>query len=206
MRRIQNKHLVLMSLNVAVWTMTALMWSGKLKLSAVKRVEVEIVTTPPRVRIQIDGSPYEGGSYLTTPATIRFLPGKHRITIQRTGYHSNSSLIVATMAEQLPPVHSVLEAITSNLQEVEIEAANGSDLSNIELTVDGGLEVGKLPLTINDLLPGVHFLEIKSGFITKTAVRCQFEVANPPSPQPLKITLEQIGRKLRINGCKRIKN
>ncbi|MCX6126808.1 MAG: PEGA domain-containing protein [Proteobacteria bacterium] len=203
--RIGKINLTLITLNMTVWSFAFLMGTGRVKLSAVKLQEIELIATPERVRILINGTPYDSGNYITTPTTIRLLPGRHRLTLQRAGYHSNTSTIVSTAGQQTPAIHSVLESTTANLQEVTFSSIEGDGLGNIDLILDGGLEVGSLPMTVSDVLPGGHILELKIGLLYKSSVRCQFEVPTIPPPEPLKITLEKQGKKLKVNGCKRIK-
>lgn len=203
---LQTKHLILLTLNAAVWGITTLMWTGTIRLSAVSRLELDVTATPSRVRISIDGVPHEGGSYVDTPTTLRFLPGKHRILFQRAGYHGNSSSIVATPGEMPESIHTVLEAASTMMQEVIIDSPTPEELPNLYITIDGGLEAGPLPLVAKDLTPGTHILEIRSGILTKSSMRCQFEIPSTVSQEAMKISIERQGKRLRITGCKRIKS
>lgn len=206
MRKLQTKHLVLITVNVALWLMNTLALRGTVQLSAFKKTGVELTSDPARVRITINGTPYNGGSYVDTPVMLPIPIGQHKVMVQRAGYHSNTSTIISTSSESIPKINTVLETATENLREVVIDSPQGDALEHLDLSVANGLEVGKLPLHIIDLVAGTHTLEITSGLWSKLIVRCQFEVPVGPATEPLSIKIEAQGKKIRVNGCKKIKN
>jgi serine/threonine protein kinase len=51
-------------------------------------VKFELSTSPPRVRIQVDGESRFDGRYIQTPLTIKIPPGKRRLSVLRDGYRT----------------------------------------------------------------------------------------------------------------------
>lgn len=202
-RRMQTKHTWLIVLNAAVWTLIGLAWRGTVQLSATNLVPIEVIAEPARVRITINGNPWSNGNYLTTPTVITLPIGQNKVTLQRAGYHSNTSSIVLQSPKDRPRISSVLEASLDGLRELAIEPLNDVNLDDVEVSVDGGLEKGQIPLTVLDLVPGPHSLDISTGMWTKKSVQCQFEVPVQPSKDPLKITVDRVGKKIKVSGCKR---
>jgi hypothetical protein len=181
------------------------MAKGVVSLSATKWSEIELITSPSRVRVFVDGAFYSDGRYLTTPVVIRVAPGKRKLTAKRPGYQSNSSLVITSNENDRPTVSMTLEPANTGFQEISIEKSSDADFPDIEVSVDGGQEVGDLPLTVTDLLPGTHHLEITLGKIIKKTVTCRFEIKPEPFDNITKISLEMRGKRLRIDGCKQVK-
>lgn len=203
MKTLQSKHKVLIILNATIWTFVTLAWHGTVQLSSTNMVPVEIIAEPARVRLIVNGTPWASGAYVTTPATFALPVGQNKITIQRTGYRSNTSLLLIQSSKDRPKVSTILEAAMDGLREVTIEPVNDSNLDDIEISVDGGLEKGQIPMTISDMVPGPHTLEIATGMWNKRTVQCQFEVPVLPGRDDIKITVERIGKKLKFSGCKK---
>jgi serine/threonine protein kinase len=51
-------------------------------------VKFELSTSPPRVRVQVDGENRFDGRYVQTPLTIKIPPGKRRLSVLREGYRT----------------------------------------------------------------------------------------------------------------------
>ncbi len=200
---LQLKHKILIVLNASVWALVTLAWHGTVQLSATNMVPVEIVAEPPRVKLVVNGTPWANGAYFTTPTTISLPVGQNKITVQRTGYRSNTSSLLIQSSKDRPKVSTVLESSMDGIREVIIEPLNDSNLDDIEISVDNGLEKGQIPLVINDMVPGTHTLEISTGVWNKRTVQCQFEVPDQLGKDDIKITVERVGKKLRFSGCKK---
>ena len=203
MRRIQTKQKVLVALNVAVWALITLAWHGKVQLSATNLVPVEVTVSPARVRILINGTPWANGNYVTTPTTVMLPISQNKLTFQRTGYHSNTSSLLIQSAKDRPHISSTLETALDGLRELTIDSEDEASLSDVEISIDGGLEKGAVPLTISDLAPGPHILEISMGMWNKKTVQCQFE-APVGNRDPIHIGVERVGKKLKFSGCKKV--
>lgn len=203
MRRMQTKQKVLVVLNVTVWALITLAWHGKVQLSATNMVPVEVTVSPARVRILLNGTPWAGGNYVTTPTIIMMPLSQNKLTIQRTGYHSNTSSLVIQSGKDRPRISSTLETAFEGLREVTIDSEDEASLSDVEISIDGGLEKGSIPLTVSDLVPGPHILEISMGMWSKKTVQCQFE-APVGNRDPIHIGVERIGKKLKFSGCKKL--
>ena len=201
--RMQLKHKVLLTLNTMVWSLVALAWNGTVQLSATNMVPVEVSVLPARVRILVNGTPWANGKYVTTPVTVMMPINQNKITFQRTGYHSNTSTMVIQSGRDRPRVSSVLETAMDSLKEVSIESSDENSLSDVEISIDGGLEKGQIPMSVSDLVPGTHTLEIATGMWNKKTVQCQFEIPVGTSQDPIKIMVERVGKKLKFSGCKK---
>lgn len=203
MRRMQTKQKVLVALNVAVWVLIMLAWNGKVQLSATNMVPVEVTVSPARVRILVNGTPWANGNYVTTPTTVMMPISQNKLTFQRTGYHSNTSSLLIQSGRDRPRISSTLEAAFDGLREVTIDTEDEANLADVEISIDGGLEKGSIPLTVSDLVPGPHILDISMGMWNKKTVQCQFE-APVANRDPIRISVERIGKKLKFTGCKKI--
>lgn len=202
MRSMQKRHTVMIALNAAVWGLIVLAWNGRVQLSATNLVPVEVISSPARVRILVNGTPWSNGNYVTTPTTIMLPVAQNKLTFQRTGYHSNTSSLLIQSGRDRPKISFVLETAIDGLREVNIESRDESSVSDIDISIDGGLEKGQIPMTISDLVPGMHTLEISMGVWSKKTVQCQFEV--PVGNQdPIAISVERIGKKIKFTGCKK---
>lgn len=202
-KRMQTRHKVLLTLNAAVWSLIGLAWQGTVQLSATNMVPVEVSVLPARVRILVNGTPWAGGNYVTTPITVMMPITQNKVTFQRTGYHSNTSSLLIQSGRDRPRISSVLETAMEGLKEVTIDSSDENSLSDIEISIDGGLEKGQIPMTVSDLVPGTHVLEIATGMWTRKTVQCQFEVPVGPNHETVHIGVERFGKKLKFSGCKK---
>ena len=203
-----GKIIILLTLNSLVWTLDVMVLRGSLKFYARGGIPANFETDPPRTRVWVDGKLYEDmnvkGGWMQSPATIRLLPGQHKITLERDGYVPHSFKLIASESDQIQ-MKTVLERNADANGEVDI-VAEGADEYRAE--IDNGHEAGHLPLTADDLTPGAHTLSIKleglEGFRVKPHT-CQFTVAAQQT-QRLTLTVSRSGKKIKVSGCRKIKS
>ncbi|MCX6117725.1 MAG: hypothetical protein NT027_09300 [Proteobacteria bacterium] len=206
MKSLQKKHLILITLNAMAWTIVGLMKNGTIEFSAKARIGFELISTPNRVRVTVNGTPFNTGHYVTTPIIIPTTLGSNKVMVQRAGYISNSSTVVVESPQEVKQkIEMLLEASTPNLKRISIESSDPEALSHLDLSISGGLETGKIPFEMDDLIAGTHTLEITSGLWSKPVIKCQFEIpVEQPEEEPVIIKIEPQGKKIRIQGCKKI--
>ena len=101
-----------------------------------------------------------------------------------------------------------MEAHDNSRFEAEISGI-GADIEDVIATIDNGLEVGALPLRVDDLTQGPHTLELRlTGFdgLRAKPYRCVFNVPANSTDTVTAIQVTKSGKKLKVSGCKRVKD
>jgi hypothetical protein len=205
---LRPKHLILLALNFAIWIVNVLSMQGTLvHFSALRRPSVEIIASPGRVKFIIDGTAYANGTYQSTPVQLPLPPGQHKIQIQRLGYRSQTSTILVAQSEEPQKITSTLEPLVDSFHKVVIDSSQPDQLSHVTVSIAQGLEQGPIPLSIDDLVPGTHIIEITSGLWSKNTFRCQLDVpVGTPRDEPIIVSIEPQGKKIKVQGCKKLKD
>ncbi len=204
--KLHQKHSVLATLNVIVWSLIGLAWKGTIQLGAMRHTEVSVEVDPSRVVILVDGSPVSKNiSYLDTPTDIMVTPGRRKITVQRTGYHSQTSTLIVGTNHEKQKITAVLEPSAEIYHAVSFELSEASSDSDVVVSIDNGFYEGPLPLEAKDLLPGVHYVDLTAGTFQKIRTRCQLDLPMTAQAEPKKVVVDHSGKKLKIQGCKRVK-
>lgn len=205
-----TKNLILFALNIAVWCGNGLVASGTLTLAAKRGVPVRIETVPERTRLSLNGRSWTAPGYptgwLQSPATIYLPEGQHKLTVDRPGYIPHSFKVLLSTGDGQMNLSTALEPLSDAIHEVEIQAAD-ENVADVKVIIDQGLEIGDLPLTISDMTPGLHSIEIKPDLLNSLRTKpftCVFTLPSP-SNSPLKILVSQRSNRLYASGCQRQK-
>jgi hypothetical protein len=192
-----------------MWSLNALLVTGTVRLSAKTGVPVFIQSAPERIKVYVNSKPWPASDnesgWIQTPTTIYLPEGQHKMQVERPGYVPHQFKILATPGDSIQ-VKPELETQIETFVETSI-VAEAEEFQNLTLIVDSGLAVGNPPLEIDDLTPGNHALELRWGGLDglrKKPFRCIFTAAINGGNNTLKITISRVGKKLKINGCKRI--
>ena len=206
-----NRNLLLLTLNVAVWTINALTYKGSIRLNARSGVPVTIDMDPPRARLSVDGTSWEGfgiqDGWIQSPAIIRLPAGQHKMLLERPGYAPHRFKTLVTQGDRLV-LTMALEVLEGADHSVEI-LGEGPDSDTIFATLDDGLESGDLPIKADDLMPGQHIISFTiKGLdgLRKKPYMCAFDIGKNDVNLITKITVSRAGKKLKVAGCKRLKS
>jgi hypothetical protein len=204
------RNFLLIVLNAAIWGLNGLMIKGTLRLSAKLGIPVAVDIEPSRVRLTVDGNPWDGAGssqgWIKTPANINLPAGQHKMLVERPGYASHSFKVLIASGDLLQ-LKTVLEPVSEKHFEVEI-TGEGPNIEDVTASVDGGLEEGPLPLEITDLTAGTHTVEFRlggiDGFRFKPYV-CAFTIPVTAADPLKKISVIRAGKRLKVTGCKKVK-
>ena len=197
----------LLVMNVTVWGLNFMIYKGTIKLGAKLGIPVTLEIEPSRAKLTVDNKIWDNhdtiNGWIQSPATLRLTAGQHKLMLERPGYTPHIFKVLVAEGDNIQ-MKTVMEAQTDKFFAVEITSDNPDDL---EAQIDGGLEVGPLPLRADELLPGQHQLEIRltglEGFRSKPLL-CQFMILqNGDRVTQLEVT--RTGKKLKVTGCKKIK-
>lgn len=205
-----SRNMILVVLNALVWTLNILTINGTLTFSAKKGIPIKIETAPSRTRLSVNGSIWQApgliNGWFQSPLTIYLPAGQHKLSLERHGYASHSFKVLLGEKDQDMTLSTELEPLPDAVNEVEVAAADDEDLE-VTAILDQGLESGALPLIANDLVPGLHSLEIRSTESGDSKVKpfvCTFSIQSTGNP-PIKITVSKKGSRFQVNGCQRLR-
>lgn len=190
-----------------VWTAALAASFGRFRLAAKAPVLVSLATTPPAVRVTIDGIPYEAGAYVTTPLKLAVPAGAVKIKIWRDGYIANESQINARAGESRRLENIVLEKdLRAAFAKVEVTFPQNSAPLNVE--IDDGLVRGETPLMTDEVKIGIeHVLTVYPRWPDReTRFRCRFtpEGANG-AEHKIKLVQTKAGG-VKAAGCERMRD
>lgn len=200
----------LLSLNLCLWSMNALIASGTINLFAKKTVPVMIETTPPRTRVSLNGNILRGpgviNGWIQTPAKIQLPPGQHKITVERNGYAPHAFKVLITEGDSNMTLKSDLQISSDANNEVTIEVLD-QDLMTATIILDQGLEAQNAPIVARDLVPGMHILEIHPGnddIQKKKPFVCTFNIPATGMASH-KVTASLKNGRIQATNCQRLR-
>jgi hypothetical protein len=175
--------------NLLVWTSVFLALKGDLKLGAMSKLRVELITAPKTVSVKTwhAGAEVDHG-YIETPKVLNLDSGTYKVKVSRPGYLEQ---IIAVTKEDLDTLSQTVRAelAPSNQQKfgLKIEKLENSDerqknetetKSNIKVRVDGGLYLGPVPFEANDLVAGNHQIEFFFDSKPTPSLPCYFQITD----------------------------
>ena len=205
-----NRNLLLLILNATVWSLSALTYKGNIRLNARSGVPVTIDMEPGRARLTVDGKVWENfgitDGWIQSPAIVRLPAGQHKMLLERTGYAPHSFKVLVSEGDHLQ-LKMAMEALEGSNHGAEI-IGEGPDSDSIIAKLDDGMEEGLLPIRADDLTAGHHSLALKirglEGLRAKPYT-CVFDITQTDISVITKITVNKTGKKLKVTGCKRLK-
>ncbi len=209
--RHQTKNIILLSVNIALWSLNYLSHSQTFSLFAKSGTPVSLEVDPPRFRLSVDGQPWNDNKsvngWVNSPLILNMPKGIHKFTLERPGYTSHKFKL-SIEESPVTPIKTALERQEAAKNMVEIMGVEIED-DDLRVSIDGGTDEGLLPLLLYDILPGEHVLEIeKTGFTSfrSKPITCTFIVLPDKILAKTKIVLSISGKKIITSqNCKRIK-
>ena len=119
-----------------------------LRVSSSNYLQLKLDTTPSRVKISIDDTPYKKGAYQQTPLTLQSTVGKHLIKIFRHGYRPRKFEYRGKKGQTIEKT-LVLKPI-ARMSAVRIVSENSR--KKYLLDVNNGFFVGESPALVPDLV------------------------------------------------------
>jgi len=206
-----TKNIFLLALNIAVWSLNGLTLSGMVPFFAKKGIPIKIETTPHRTRLSINGSILQAAGVINgwfqSPMIIHLPAGQHKLSLERHGYAPHSFKVLLAEKDQDMTLSTELEPLADALNELEVTTADDDQDMAVTVILDQGLEAGPLPLVVNDLIPGLHSLEIRNPEGSDAKIKpfiCTFSI-QPGTNLPIKITVSEKSGRFQATGCQRLK-
>ena len=204
------RNLTLFALNVAIWGLCGLSYTGTIQLLAKAGIPVRLDILPARAKLTINGKRWEGSDgsngWIQSPVMLYLPIGQHKVTLERPGYAPHTFKVLLEPGNEKLELKTELEALDGANREVEILSTT-NESEEVTAILDQGLEAGPLPLKADDLTPGQHILELRTTGLQAFRIKpyvCLFEIA-PDSPTPFTIRVSRSGKKYSVSACKRLK-
>jgi len=205
-----HRNLSLFGLNLAVWSLNLMMATGTLRLAAKTGIPVNVDTQPARVKLTIDGNLYKdsdiSNGWVQSPGVVYLPAGQHKITLERPGYVPHTFKALTLPGGEPLEIKTQLEPFIDTTNEIEIRGED-NNTEDVIAIVDQGLEMGPMPLTTNDLTPGLHSIEIRPIGLAAFRLKpyfCSFQILQGSSSQNT-FTVSKRGNKISVSGCQKIR-
>jgi serine/threonine protein kinase len=135
---------------------------------------ITIETTPPNVRIKLDGIPLYDDRYVQTPIKPKISIGDHVLTFNRDGFSTDTVEITANAGDKNEKIDVVLSR-KAIFAPVRLKIGDPS-IDKIWTDIDNGIDSGFAPRKIDDLTYGkIHFMRVFPNYPKrKNSFTCSF--------------------------------
>jgi hypothetical protein len=198
---------LLQLLTAAVWAAVVVAGVGRFKLAARPPLKVDLKTTPPQVRVTLDGRKLFDGTYVATPVGLEMPPGKHRLKIARDGYIAHAVSVEGDSADVVKMDDVMLERAPGYpVGQVDLRVRAGDP--EVYLEVDDGFLAGQTPIEAEDLQADApHTVAVYPAWPERDEqYRCRFIAPPSDAAEPLAVdvTLKN-GRVTAVSNCQKLK-